>query len=67
MSLTDYEETRITLIEYTLNDLQKAVSNLASKLQLRQLSLLKQTEVDTLIKRVDELERLMIILQKSLS
>lgn len=67
MALTDYEEARLALIETVLADLQVAVGNLAAKQQLRQLSLLKQTEVDELRARVEELERLIIILENSLA
>jgi hypothetical protein len=67
MALTDYEEARLALIETALTNLQVAVQNLAAKQQLRQLSLLKQTEVDELRRRVDELERLIIILENSLA
>lgn len=64
MSLTAYEEARIALIEEVLNELQVATSNLAAKQQVRQLILLRQTEIDSLTTRVAELERLITILEQ---
>lgn len=56
MAFTSGEETRIKLVEDVLIDVQKAIKNLASKTQMRQLLLLKQTEVDELTKRIETLE-----------
>jgi polyhydroxyalkanoate synthesis regulator phasin len=64
MALTAYEEARIALIEEVLNELQVATSNLAAKQQVRQLILLRQTEIDSLTTRVAELERIIIILEQ---
>lgn len=67
MAWTAAEEARILAIEQMLNNLQTAVRNLASKQQIRQLLLLKQTEVDNLTSRVAELEVLVAVLQQQIS
>ena len=64
MALTAYEEARIALIEEVLNELQIATANLAAKQQVRQLILLRQTEIDSLTTRVAELERIITILEQ---
>lgn len=66
MALTDAEQLRLLAIEETLNDLQIAVNNLASKLQVRQLLLLKQQEIDALTEKVELLESQIAILQSRL-
>lgn len=56
--LTNEElEVKIDFIHKVLNELQIAVQqNLASKQQLRQLTLLKQKDIDDLVNRVEDLE-----------
>lgn len=65
MAWTDAEKDRVEAIETQLNKVQVAIKNLASKLQLRQLLLLKQTEIDSLTTRVADLERMVAILQNT--
>ena len=60
------EEQRILAIEETLNKVQIAISNLASKQQIRQLLLVKQTEIDALLKRVEDLEKIITLLEQSI-
>lgn len=66
MAWTDAEKARVMAIEVILNDLQTAVDNLMSKAQMRQLLLIKQTEIDNLTTRVATLERLLEIIQQHL-
>lgn len=67
MALTTAETERIEAIETMLNNLQTAISNLASKQQIRQLILIKQQEIDELTARVASLESQVVILQSSLT
>jgi len=66
MAFSAAEETRIQAIETMLNSLQIAVSNLASKQQLRQLTLLKQNEIEALETRITALETIVATLQAAL-
>ncbi len=54
MSLTDNEELRLKAIESRLNTFQKAIKNLASKEELKQLLLVKETVEVELRQIVDE-------------
>jgi polyhydroxyalkanoate synthesis regulator phasin len=66
MSWSDAEESRIAALETLLNKVQIAVTNLAAKQQLRQLTLLKQNEVDALTTRIEALERMVTLLENAL-
>lgn len=66
MAFTDAEEKRIAAIEQMLNNLQVAINNLASKQQMRQLLLIRQTEVDELTQRIETLETQVTNLQNTL-
>lgn len=67
MAFTDAEETRIQTLEETVNELSTIVKqNLASKLEMRQLLLIKQTEIDALRREVDALQSQLTTLQKRL-
>jgi polyhydroxyalkanoate synthesis regulator phasin len=66
MAFTGTDETRIEAIENAILDLQKAVSNLASKQQVKQLVLIKQEEIISLTARVTELERLITLIENSI-
>lgn len=67
MALTDAERQRIRAIEEMLNDLQVAIRNMTSKLEFRQLILLRQQEIDTLKQRVSDLETQVATLQSKIS
>jgi len=67
MAWSDAETERVQAIETMLNNLQVAISNLASKQQIRQLLLLKQQEIDALTVRVASLETQITALQASLT
>jgi cell division protein FtsB len=58
MALSNEElEAKIDFLTKVVNELQIAVQhNLASKMQLRQLTLLKQKDIDDLKNRVTDLE-----------
>jgi polyhydroxyalkanoate synthesis regulator phasin len=58
-------EARLQALESALNDVQTAITNLASLAQLRQLNLIKQDEINVLKERVDKLESEIQILQTS--
>jgi polyhydroxyalkanoate synthesis regulator phasin len=66
MAWTDSETARINTLEDVVNDLQTAITNLMSKLQMRQLLMLKQAEIDALTARVEALETQLTTLQNSL-
>ena len=66
MAFTGVDEARIEAIENAILDLQKAVSNLASKQQVKQLVQIKQEEIVTLTTRVTELERLIALIENSI-
>lgn len=66
MAWTQAEEDRIIALEQRVNDVMTAITNLASKLQMRQLLLLKQAEIDSLTTRLNSLESQMAILQQDL-
>jgi len=64
MSLTnDQLLDRIELIEATLNDVQTALNNLASKAQLKALLNIRQSEINTLQAQVTELQTQIVALQ----
>ena len=63
MAMSDAEIERLTFLEAVVNKLQQAVLNLASKEQLRQLTLLKQTDIDDHETRITSLESEVSILQ----
>lgn len=66
MALTNAELARLTAIEEMLNTLQTVVSNLATKQMLRQINLQRQTELDTLNAKINELEAIVQTLQNAL-
>jgi len=66
MAWTQAEEDRIKTIETVLNGLQTSVANLMSKMQMRQLIMIKQAQVDELARRVETLERLVQIIEQHL-
>ena len=66
MAWTPAEEDRIKTLETVINGLQTAVANLMSKMQMRQLLLIKQAQVDDLTRRVETLERLVQIIEQHL-
>ena len=66
MTWTDAEGLRIATIETLLNQLQVAVSNLATQQQIRQLTLIKQRQIDDLTSRIESLERQVQLLEGSL-
>lgn len=57
--------TRVQALEAAVANLQRAMQNIASIQQLRQLLALKQQEVTELTSRVDDLESQISILQTS--
>ena len=61
MALTD--DQRLDALEEAVSQLQTIIVNLASKKQLKQLSLLKQQEIETLEARVTQLEATVAIIQ----
>jgi polyhydroxyalkanoate synthesis regulator phasin len=63
MSFDATEEARVSYIESTINQMLDWIFGKASKAQLRQLLLVRQTEIDTLTTRVTALESQIIILQ----
>ena len=65
MAWTDAETQRIEYLETVVNSLQTAISNVMSKEQMRQLIIVKQTEVNALTLRVASLESQITILQAS--
>lgn len=64
MSLT--ADQRLDALEEAVTQLQTIIVNLASKKQLKQLSLLKQQEIETLEARVTQLEATVTIIQDAL-
>jgi hypothetical protein len=66
MAWTAAETARIEDIEATLVDLQRAIKNLASQLQVRQLTLLRQSEITTLESAATELEARLHVLEENL-
>ena len=64
MALTD--DQRLDALEAAVTQLQTVITNLASKKQLQQLSLLKQKDVDDLGDRVTQLEVTVKLIQDSL-
>ena len=63
MAWLSSETTRIETIEEAINELQIAVTNLMSKQQMRQLLLIKESEIQALTARVESLESQVTILQ----
>ena len=66
MAWTDAEELRIEAIEELLNQVQIAISNLASKAQFTQFTLIRQAEIDALTTRVTALESQLALLQNQI-
>lgn len=66
MALTEAEKIRIRTIEEMLNDLQIAIKNVASKLEVRQSLLLRQKEIEDLKLRVTDLESQVKTLQSKI-
>lgn len=62
MAWTSNEEARIEQIEQLLNRMQTALNNLASKQQLKALSVLKEKDINDLITRVVALENQVALL-----
>ncbi len=63
MALTSAEEARVEAIEEAINRILTWIDGLASKAQLRQLTLLKQTEIDQHTQRITALEAQVTLLQ----
>lgn len=63
MSLTATEEKRIQAIESAINDLQTALNALATRAQLKQLTNIRQNEIEDLKARVTALETQVSVLQ----
>lgn len=63
MSFTATEAKRIEAIEQAINDLQQALNALATKAQLKQLTGIRQAEIEDLKARVTALETQVSILQ----
>ena len=63
MGWTAAEEARVVNIEDAITTLVTAHGNLVSKLQLRQLLILKQAELDELTKQVTALEAAVTLLE----
>jgi len=63
LSNDDLEE-KIDFLTVVLNEVQVAINNLASKQQLRQLTLLKQKDIDDLKNRVTDLENEVLLLKQ---
>lgn len=61
MALTT--DQRLDSLEEAVAQLQTVIVNLASKKQMKQLSLLKQQEIETLQARVTQLETTVTIIQ----
>lgn len=66
MSWSSAETERINTLENVVNDIQTAITNLMSKLQMRQLLMIKQAELDALTARVEALETQLTTLQNTL-
>jgi hypothetical protein len=66
MAMTDAEVQRITSVEEAVNDLSTVVNNLAPKQELRQLQLLRQSEIDEIKQRLTSIESQLKILQQRL-
>lgn len=58
-------EARLNAIEKAINEIQVAITNLASMAQLRQLNVIKQAEINDLKERVERLESELQVLQNS--
>lgn len=56
MAFTAAEELRIQAIESAINDLQVALNKLATKQQMKQLTNIRQSEIEDLKTRVTALE-----------
>ena len=66
MALSDAELQRLTAIEEAINNLQIAVSNLATKQMVRHLELLRQRDLDSLETKIAEVEAIVKVLQRAL-
>lgn len=58
-------EARLAALEKAVNDIQVAITNLASMAQLRQLNVIKQGEISALKDRVSQLESAIQVLQNA--
>ena len=58
-------EARLQALESAVNDIQTAITRLASLAQLRQLNIIKQDEINALKERVETLESEIRVLQTS--
>lgn len=63
MPTTDQLEAEIDAARKIINELQIAVLNLASKTQLRQLTLLKQKDIDDILIRLAAIETRLAVLE----
>jgi len=64
MSLTnDQLQSRIEVIEYKLNELQTAMNNLVTKLEMKALQNIRQNEIIELQSQVAELQSQVTLLQ----
>jgi hypothetical protein len=64
MPFDEAEELRIQAIEKVLNRIQTAINGLAAKETLTQLSLLRQSEIDTMKTQIINLETAVQLLQQ---
>jgi len=65
MALSNEElEEKIDFLTKILNNVQVAITNLAAKEQLKQLTLLKQKDIDDLKNRVSDLENEVSLLKQ---
>lgn len=63
---TAAEEFRIEAIETAINNLSKALSNLMSKQQFRQLLLIREQEIETLKTQIESLQSQVATLQSNI-
>ena len=65
MAWTDAEDSRVNAVERALNTLRRAVLNVTTKREFRQLLLIRQQEIEDLKERVTTLENQVTLLQQS--
>lgn len=65
MAWTDAEDARVNAVERALNTLRRAVLNVTTKREFRQLLLIRQQEIEDLRTRVATLETQVALLQQS--
>lgn len=63
MLTTDELELQVDALRVLFNELQVAVINLASKAQLRQLTLLKQKDIEDILTRLALIETRLALLE----